>query len=147
MKRSLHIPIAPGRKIGAWVCLVAVVLLWAPLGAAAWQAHGMACCDGGMCATHGHSKPNYSQPRQATPTETPLNCGHHGGTGIANCSVSCCQENNPSFTSAVVFLLPAAAIFSQPPPALATSVKFAPTEFVQASKPLSPPPRISPSIL
>ena len=38
MRRSLHVPIAPGRTFGAWVCLaLAVVMLWAPMGAAAWH--------------------------------------------------------------------------------------------------------------
>jgi len=111
--------------------------------AAAWQADGMACCDGGMCAAHGHSKPNHSRPQQATHQDSPMDCEHHGGSGTATCSLSCCRESSPSLTSAMIFVLPAPTTVSQPAQAMAAPANFVPAEFVQSFEPLSPPPRLS----
>jgi len=85
------IPIAPG-KLGAWVCLVAVVLLWAPMWAAAWPTDGMDCCKNGLCMAHAHSQSNPARPQQAGAKESPMDCAHHGGSGMANCSMSCCMN-------------------------------------------------------
>jgi hypothetical protein len=143
MRRSLHVPIAPARTFGAWVCLVAVVMLWAPMGAAAWQANGMACCEGGMCVAHGHSKTNPAIPRQATPRESPMNCEHHGDSGVVNCSMTCGHDGSPSVTTAVIFVLPESAAIRGPARTLAAPTSFAPTAFVRSYDPLSPPPRTS----
>lgn len=141
MRTSLHFPIAPGRTTGAWVCLLAVVLLWAPMYAAAWQTQGMACCGGGFCAAHEHPKPSQSHRRQAMAREASTNCEHHGKGGFIACSMSCCHESGSSLTTAVIFLLPPTAIVSQPAAALASPVSFAPMAFVQSFDPPSPPPR------
>jgi hypothetical protein len=95
MKTRRHVPIAPG-KIGAWVCLLAAMLLWAPLWSSAWQTKGMACCDGRMCVAHGH----------AAGQHTPMNCGHEGHAGVAACQVKCCQDEGATFVAAVIFLMP-----------------------------------------
>src|ERR1700739_243126 len=106
MEALRHFPIAPGRKLGAWVCLLATVMLWAPMWAAAWQANSMACCNGTMCLAHGHSKPDHPSPRRATPSETPMDCEHHSGSGLTSCSMSCCQESTHALTAAMIFVLP-----------------------------------------
>lgn len=131
-------PFTPGRIFGAWVCLVAVVLLWSPMLAAAWQTGGMACCEGGMCGVHAHVKTNHSRAQH----NQHMNCEHHGGTETADCSMSCGQGSH-SLTSAVIFVLPAPAIFSQPARPIAASSAFVPAEFVRSFEPLSPPPRPS----
>src|SRR5271169_3363204 len=100
MKRSLHVPIARGRSFGAWVCLVALVLLWAPMWAAAWQANSMACCDGGLCAAHGHSKPTPSRPQKSSPAEAPMDCDHHAGSELTACAMTCSHESASSLTTA-----------------------------------------------
>lgn len=143
MRRSLHVPSAPGRTFGAVLCLIAVILLWAPVWASAWQTNGMACCSGGMCMAHGHSKTNQPPTQQAASGQSPMDCEHHGGSALANCSMSCCHESNPSLATAVIFLLPEAAIISRPTQAIAAPANFAPTEFVQSFEPLSPPPRVA----
>lgn len=148
MKRSLHVPIAPGRMLAAWVCLLAVLLLWTPMLAAAWQAGGMACCAAGMCPVHGHSKTNHSSPQQPAVPEAPMNCGHSGPTSeshseMTRCSMSCCHENGQSLTAAGIFILPGAVALSKPAIVLAVPRQLAATDFVQSAKPPSPPPRIS----
>jgi hypothetical protein len=143
MSRSFHVPIASGRTFGAWVCLVAVVMLWAPLGAAAWQANGMACCEGGMCVAHGHSTTNRPKPQETSPGESPMNCVHHGDRGIVNCSMSCSHDGSSFLTTAVIFVLPGPAAISQPALVLAAPTTFVQAAFVRSYDPLSPPPRTS----
>ena len=143
MRCSLHIPIAQGRTFGAWVCLLAVVMLWAPLEVAAWHANGMACCEGGMCVAHKHPKTNQPMPREVTPGVSPINCEHQGNNGTVDCSMTCGHETSPSVTAGVIFVLPESAAICEPAPALAAPVSFAPIALVPSYDPLSPPPRTS----
>lgn len=138
MKRTSRIFLTLQRTFGAWACLLAVVLFWAPFWAAAWQTQGMACCEGGMCAAHAHGKPNQSRPKQ----DSSASCEHQG-SGNPNCSMSCGQESSHSLTSAVIFVLPAPAIISQPALDTVASPSLAPAEFMQSFEPLAPPPRTS----
>ena len=140
MKTRRHVPIAPG-KTGAWVCLMAVMLLWAPLWAMACQPDGMDCCKGGMCMAHGHSNPNAAGSRQTGTEETPMQCGHHGATGMASCSMGCCNESSQNLTAPAIFVIPEPARIDQPLEVMRAAGNFAPTEFMQSFEPLSPPPR------
>jgi hypothetical protein len=132
-----YLSIASRRVFGAWACLVAVALLWAPMLAAAWQADAMACCYGNMCPTHGHAKTGQQAP------QTPVNCNHHGANGIADCSMSCAQETSPPLGASVIFVLPQPEILSQPSRILGAAPEFVAAKFVQSTEPLSPPPRTS----
>jgi len=127
--------------MGAWVCLLAVALLWAPMWAAAWQTDVMACCKGGMCMAHGHVKAEAAQPRQSGARETPMSCEHHGGSGMSNCSLTCCQEGSHVLAATAVFVMPEPTSIEQPGEATTVPGSFAATEFVQSFAPLSPPPR------
>jgi hypothetical protein len=143
MKRLAYVPMAPGRVFGPWVCLVAVVMLWAPMWAVAWQTGGMACCNGNMCASHGHSKPDHPGSPQASPEGFPMNCERHGGSALPDCSMSCSRESSPPLATAVIFVLPGPAVLSQPGEDMVAPPKFVPTEFVPSFEPPSPPPRAS----
>ena len=124
------------------MCLLAVVLLWAPMEAAAWHAKGMACCEGGMCVAHRHSKTNQPVPREA-PLGAQMNCEHHGNSGMVDCSMTCGHDSSPSVTTAIIFVLPDSAVICEPARTLASPTSFAPTAFVPSYDPLSPPPRTS----
>jgi len=125
-----------------WVCLLAVALLWTPLWATAWQTDGTDCCKGGMCMAHRHAKPDAGRSQQAGAGETPMDCGHHGRSGMANCSMACyCQEGIHILATPAIFVMPAPAIIGQPSEAATAASNFAPTEFVQSFPPPSPPPR------
>jgi len=142
MSCLLHVP-RPGRTLSAVVCLVAVVLLWAPLWSAAWHAGGMICCNGAMCPIHGHSTPNRPSPQRTTPEKTPIECEHHGGIGLTNCSVSCSHESSPLLTTAVIFVLPEPVAISIPASVMAGPASVSSAEFAQSFEPPSPPPRIA----
>jgi len=141
MKRMRHDSNAPGRRLLACVCLLAVMLLWAPAWGAVLQAAGMVCCDGAMCPLHGHS-PKKSSSATGPAKDAPIaGCEHHARKAAMDCSMACCHPKDPVVTGAVVFVLPNA---------VATSVPLligAPAPLLSASAssfvfdPASPPPR------
>jgi hypothetical protein len=142
-------PSFPGefaRKVCAWVCLTALVLLWSPLWAAAWQSASMSCCEGGMCAAHSHTNQN-QQTQQTKSDDAPVNCEHHSGDHLSQCKMSCCQEGSHVMTAGVIFLLPDPASISELQRATDLTAAFAPREFLQSVEPLSPPPRVVPTSL
>jgi hypothetical protein len=146
MKRMRHDSNAPGRRLGACVCLAVVMLLWAPAWAAALQAAGMACCDGAMCPLHGHAPKKSSDDANVAKNAPMAGCEHHGRNAAMDCSVACCHPKDPAVTGAGVFMVPGAATISEPlpsgpaTPVLSSSV----SSFVLDLA--SPPPRAFPLI-
>ncbi|HXJ11945.1 MAG TPA: hypothetical protein VNH19_06710 [Candidatus Limnocylindrales bacterium] len=143
MNRMRHDSNAQGRKLWACVCLVAVMLLWAPTWGAALQAAGVGCCDGAMCPLHGHA-PKKSSSDTNSPKEVPMaGCDHHARPAAMVCSVACCHPKDPAVTGAIVFVLPSPMALSAPlligPPAPIPSSSA--NSFV--FDPASPPPRTS----
>ncbi len=142
MNASLHSPIAPGKKIAACVCLLAVMLLWAPIWAAALQANGMACCTGTMCPLHGHSPKNHQPARNpSSPAEQPMHCDHSENNSTMNCDMSCCHDQGQTFVASIYFVLPALPAVMLPQQGLASAPAVEPNQILQLSDPLSPPPR------
>lgn len=145
MHRSLHIPVAPGRELGAWVCLVAVLFLRAPLRALALQAkwHGLLRRPflRGSWAPE-NRKPAAVQPK---PAEAPMECEYHGAAAKnhsgANCSISCCHQQEVFPASAAFFVPAPPCTFSKPAEMKAPGICLAPASFAPSPEPLSPPPR------
>jgi len=141
MKKMRHDSNAPGRRLAACVCLVAVILLWAPAWASALQAAGMACCDGAMCPLHGHA-PKKSSGDTNTAKDAPMaGCEHHGQKAAMACSMACCHPTDPVVTGAVVFVVPAAVTFSAPRTGGPPAPVFAHSAGSLDIDPGSPPPR------
>lgn len=148
MNRSLHVSVAPGRKMAGWVCLLAVMLLWAPLWAAALEASAMGCCADGFCgrATHEHQKTNQAVTVHPAPAERSMECEHQGGAarnkaGAMKCSISCCHQNEASLARLALFLLRVPSTLCGPAEVQTFKVFVAPVAFVPSLEPLSPPPR------
>lgn len=146
MRQSLHVPRAQGRKAGAGVCLLAVVLLWSPLWAAALNSNGMDCCSGGFCPMHGHGQARHAGPTETAPAQSAMDCEHHrDSTGSTDqptdCSMSCCHERSPNLTASVIFVMPQPTLLSQQPRAIGEPADFAPTYVSPSFAPSSPPPR------
>ena len=123
------------------MCLVAVMLLWAPAWASALQAAGMGCCDGAMCPLHGHSPKKSSGDTNSAKDAPMAGCEHHGRKAAVDCSVACCHPADPVVTGAIVFVLPSAVEISVPlfigppiPRLLSSAISF-------VFDPASPPPR------
>jgi hypothetical protein len=141
MQRMRHDSNAPGRPLGACVCLVAVMLLWAPAWASALQAAGMGCCDGAMCPLHGHAPKKSSTDTNSAKDMPMTGCEHHGRKAAMDCTMACCHPKDPVVTGAIVFVMPGAVeisaplLIGPPTPSLAAST----SSFV--FDPTSPPPR------
>ena|SRR5215469_11820265 len=126
------------RSLFATLCLIAVVLLYAPLGGAAWFVYSGACCNSGsQCPIHGHhSSQTPSGPEHA------MDCSH-GMLAMRQCSMSCCHDPDRPAIAPVIFVLPAHITVS-------ASTSFAllvplpgSKDSVNSIEPLSPPPRTS----
>jgi hypothetical protein len=140
MQVLLHVR-ACGRKLSAGVCLLAILLLWFPLWAAAWQAQGMACCDGDFCAAKSHAT---SERKRPASSESASEYEHHGdSSGMMNCAMSCCHESDASVTASAIFILPAPTALLRSAVVAPAAHEFSPAAFVPAYEPLSPPPRIA----
>ncbi|HXR33758.1 MAG TPA: hypothetical protein VN830_08625 [Verrucomicrobiae bacterium] len=70
-----------------------------------------------------------------------MDCEHHGGSDMSNCSTACCHESSHTLASSAIFVMPGPVTIDQPREAMIEVGSFAPAEFVQSFEPLSPPPR------
>jgi hypothetical protein len=142
MRLSLHLPIAPGKKLAASFCLLAVLFLWAPGWATALHSHQMDCCAGGLCPAHGHHN-NSSEPRH--PSSAPMDCDHHNNeqrsSSLANCSMTCSHDSDHPAPVSNVFVLPLPAQISPPVVAVASQPQLTLTAFAHTPEPPSPPPK------
>jgi len=114
MKRMRHDSNAPGRRLGACVCLVALMLLWAPAWVSALQAAGIGCCDGAMCPLHRHAPKKSSGDTNSAKDVPMAGCEHHGRKAAMDCSMACCHPTDPVVAGAIVFVVPSGAAISEP---------------------------------
>jgi hypothetical protein len=123
------------RSIAANICLLAVVLLYAPLAGAAWSSHQMACCMSGQCKIPAH----HHQKTPAAPANH-MDCGHDMA-GVMACAISCCHDSERSLFTSIAFVLPP-DVAAAPSAAITSPIELAkPVNFLRSIEPLSPPPR------
>jgi len=133
----------PNRKpiFSASLCLLAVILLYAPFAATAWTARGMACCAGDHCPI-----PQHHHQKAPVAPDVVEDCVHNMG-GLTACTMSCCHPSDRPVVVSIAFVLPA----SPSVPALATAMRsgaqLKQLELPRSSQPLSPPPRVSTATL
>jgi len=120
--------------LSGWFCLVAALLLFAPLAVAAWSAHAAACCSGDHCPIpeHHHSK---------TPAHE-ADCEHQTG-GMNACTMSCCQNTDHVMVVAPVFVMPHVTLLPKPDLTNSTEAVTGANDFPRSLEVLSPPPRLS----
>jgi hypothetical protein len=127
------------RSFKATACLLAVVLLFAPLAGAAWSSYSGSCCTSGQCPIKSHHH-QHSSPA----SENPMDCGHEM-PGMAACSMSCCHNLDHAAISPGLFVLPGPITVSAPSILKSPIDLREPMNFLRSLKPLSPPPRLSPA--
>jgi hypothetical protein len=127
------------RSFKATACLFAVVFLFAPLVSAAWSSYTGSCCTSGQCPIKSHHH-QHSSPA----SETPMDCGHEM-PGMAACSMSCCHNLDHAAIAPGLFVLPAQVTLSASTIFAPCANLREPQNFLRSTKPLSPPPRISPA--
>jgi hypothetical protein len=128
------------RSISASICLLVVVLLYAPLAGAAWSSYQSACCTSDQCPIpehHHHKAP-------ASPANH-MDCGHDMAAMMA-CTMSCCHDSDRSMVASIAFVLPP-VIAVAAPGAIKSPVQSArPLDLQRSIEPLSPPPRLVPAV-
>jgi hypothetical protein len=128
------------RTAAAWVCLLAVALLYAPLAGAALLAHGLDCCAGGFCTIPEH---HHHKPQPAASQETArMDCGHEM-SGLTSCSMSCCKDPARPALIPGAFVLPPAGFAPTVGEAFDPMQPASSLEISRFAKPLSPPPRFA----
>jgi hypothetical protein len=123
------------RSISASICLLVVVLIYAPLAGVAWAAYQSSCCTTGQCpiAAHQHQK------TPAAPANH-MDCGHDMA-GMMACTMSCCHDSDRSLVTSMAFVLPP-SLTPGHAVAIKSPIKLAkPLDFPRSIEPLSPPPR------
>src|ERR1700756_4834244 len=124
------------RSFFATLCLAAVVLLYAPYGAAAWAVYAKTCCTSRtQCPIHGH----HQTQTPAGPGHT-MNCGHEKAE-LAQCSMSCCHNPDQPAVAPAIFVLPAPVSVSAIATFESLTALSGPQSSVNSFEPLSPPPR------
>jgi hypothetical protein len=122
-------------SVSASICLLAVVLLYAPLAGAAWSSYQMACCTSGHCPIPAH----HHQKAPAAPANH-MDCGHEM-SGMMACSMSCCHDSDRSLVTSMAFVLPPPALVAAVAAIKAPIEVAKPMDFPRSIEPLSPPPR------
>lgn len=130
------------RVAAAWLCLLAVAVLYAPLGAAALLANGVGCCGSAYCPVKSH---HHHKQQAAAQEESPMDCGHD--MGMTACSMSCCQDSARPAVIPNAFVLPEAVFVPAADEAIRPVHMTRAPEISQLRKPLSPPPRLASSVL
>lgn len=123
------------RPISASICLLMVVLLYAPLAGAAWSTHQMVCCASGQCPIPAH----HHQKAHAAPADH-MDCGHEMA-GVTACSMSCCHDSDRSLIASIAFVLPQSVAVVKSAAITSPIELTKPLDFPRFIEPLSPPPR------
>jgi hypothetical protein len=124
------------RCIAASICLLMVVLLYAPLAGAAWSSYQSACCTSGQCKIPAH----HHQKTPAAPAHH-MDCGHEMA-GMMDCAMSCCHDSERSLLTSIAFVLPT-GVSAARSTAITSPIELSkPLDLPGSIEPLSPPPRI-----
>lgn len=136
-RRPLDLQFEPRRAAAAWVCLLAVALLFAPYAGAAWASHAMSCCTGDHCDVPQHHH------RKAPVSKTPVHadCDHEGSTGMTECSMSCCQDEERPLMGAMNFVIPLVVFAASSMPSTPALDAPSSSEIPRSVLPLLQPPR------
>jgi hypothetical protein len=94
------------RTTAACICLLALMLIYAPITTATLMTVTGACCSGDYCPIHGNHHRNQEPPAQ-TGENSPMDCDHvgHSASKVSTCSLSCCHDAQSSVAAAHIFLL------------------------------------------
>src|SRR5262249_51060360 len=139
------------RIAAAWVCLLTVAFLYAPLAGALLLARGADCCVGGYCKvpTHHHEKQKAAAQQVAEQPSAGEACDHEKGSGshVTPCKMSCCPDTARPALMPVAFVLPVVTFSLEPAATIRPVTTARATEISRFARPLSPPPRLTSSLL
>ena len=125
------------RRTAAAICLIAVLLFYAPYAGAAWYTTQHLCCANGLCEVHGHK---HEMAKSAD--EMPMDCGH-GLSQISGCKMSCCKTAEQVAVGSQAFVMPRFQIAVELRAGDPQIPQSKPQMISRYDKPQSPPPRFS----
>ncbi|HEY6127739.1 MAG TPA: hypothetical protein VIW23_06105 [Candidatus Acidoferrum sp.] len=132
-------PKSKTRLAAACICLLAILLMYAPLLGASVMAVTGSCCTGGQCPIHGnHHSPIENQ-------NTPMDCGHefHNLGTVDSCSMSCCHNVEQTAIHVHAFVLTSLKISTSLAPFPVVLRSVTPAQISPKFAPLAPPPKSS----
>jgi hypothetical protein len=127
--------------LAVWVCLFAALCLYAPLALSAWPANS-SCCEDGLCAMPEHHHRGAASNSGAG-SDTSVHCDHQttGDSGMTNCNMSCCDQQEGAPMAPVAYVLPAPVSLASPAVAARARQAATTNDFFVTLDPLFPPPR------
>ena len=142
MNRSATNSMLSVRRISAWIGLLAVLVIYAPVTTATLMAVTGACCAGDQCPIHGNHHPAKETPAQRS-DGPPMDCNHHGHSAnkMQSCTMSCCQNVQQPALHAHIFLLTAVSLQSSLVRVSSASPALSASKISPAFAPLAPPPK------
>jgi hypothetical protein len=124
------------RSLRGYVCLLAVLAIYAPQSMLAWWTGTGACCTRDYCPIHAH----HQQSNTAKQEQDGMHC-EHGAPGMAACTMSCCHDTQQAPMSPVAFVLERSVQLEGLSNVAQISDPGTVQSILQSSKPVSPPPR------
>ena len=142
MKHSPNPSFVRTRRASAWISLLAILMIYAPIASATFMAVSGACCTGDQCPIHGNHHPtkNNSSPKNDS---APMECGHeqHSANKMRSCSVSCCHNIEQSATHANIYLLTPVSVTTGFALNASASTVASHPNISPSFAPLAPPPK------
>ena|SRR5260221_219710 len=131
------------RRAPGVICLLALLLTYAPIASATFMAVSGACCTGDQCPIHGNHHPAKESPSPKNES-APMDCSHeqHSANKMRSCSMSCCQNVESIAVHAHIFVLSPLPIESAFAPIAPAPIFAAFTNISLRSAPLAPPPKL-----
>jgi hypothetical protein len=131
------------RWLAGWVCLLAIVFMYAPLAGALVLAQAADCCVDGYCKVpaHHHRKITQRTEQAAQKTASESTCEHQH-SGMTQCTMSCCPDATRPAVTPVAFVLPTVNVAPEPGETLHGLPVIAAAEILRLEPPLFPPPRL-----
>jgi hypothetical protein len=128
------------RSISASICLLMVVLLYAPFAGTSWSSYQSGCCTSDQCPI-----PEHHHQKSPAATAKHMDCGHDM-PGMMACSMTCCHDSNRSMVASIAFVLPPAVTVAAPAPIKSPVELAKPLDFPLSLEPLSPPLRFAAAV-
>jgi hypothetical protein len=129
------------RRIGAWISLLALLLVYAPMASATLMVVTSACCTGDQCPIHGRHQHAENTSGQAN--ESAMDCDHgaHHTSKMNSCSMSCCHTTEQAAVHAHIFLLTSISLHTALLPLSSASIESYTKNISPLFAPLAPPPK------
>src|SRR6266853_1020174 len=108
MKRSVHCESFDIQKVSACACLLALLLVYAPIASATLMSVTGACCTGDQCPIHGNHHPS----KHDEPAAMDCHGDKHNVNQMDSCSISCCHTDQRAAVNANLRLYAASGEYS-----------------------------------